>query len=100
MKNSLKWTKWYADLALAAVWILFAVITLLENKDPFLLQDGLYIASCILLAAFLGTRAVILLRHRDGSDIARAEQKVMNFFIILLAFALAGLVACLIVPGL
>ena len=29
MKNSLKWTKWYADLALAAVWILFAVITLL-----------------------------------------------------------------------
>lgn len=95
-----KWTRWYTDLALAAVWILFAVITLLENKDPFLLQDGLYIASCILLAAFLGTRAVILLRHRDGSDIARAEQKVLNVFMSLTAFVLMGLVACLIVPGL
>ena len=95
-----KWSRWYTDLALAAVWILFAVITLLENKDPFLLQDGLYIASCILLAAFLGTRAVILLRHRDGSDIARAEQKVLNVFMSLTAFVLMGLVACLIVPGL
>lgn len=95
-----KWTRWYTDLALAAVWILFAVITLLENKDPFLLQDGLYIASCILLAAFLGTRAVILLRHRDGSDIARAEQKVLNVFMSLTAFVLMGLVVCLIVPGL
>lgn len=95
-----KWTRWYTDLALVAVWILFAVITLLENKDPFLLQDGLYIASCILLAAFLGTRAVILLRHRDGSDIARAEQKVLNVFMSLTAFVLMGLVACLIVPGL
>lgn len=95
-----KWTRWYTDLALAAVWILFAVITLLENKDPFLLQDGLYIASCILLAAFLGTRAVILLRHRDGSDIARAEQKVLNVFMSLTAFVLMGLIVCLIVPGL
>lgn len=100
MKNSLKWTKWYADAAMAAVWILFAVITLLENKDPFLLQDGLYVVSCILFAAFLGARAVILFRHRDGSGIACAEQKVMNVFMILLAFALVGLVACLIVPGL
>lgn len=95
-----KWTRWYTDLALAAVWILFAVITLLENKDPFLLQDGLYIASCILLAAFLGARAVILLRHRDGSDIARAEQKVLNVFMSLTAFVLMGLIVCLIVPGL
>lgn len=92
--------QWYADAAMAAVWILFAVITLLENKDPFLLQDGLYIASCILLAAFLGTRAVILLRHRDGSDIARAEQKVLNVFMSLTAFVLMGLIVCLIVPGL
>ena len=100
MKNSLKWTRWYADAALATVWLLCAVITLIEPKEPFLPGDALNLAVFIFLAVFLGVRGVILLRHRDGSGITCAEKRALDVLLVLDALLVVCLVASLIVPGL